>query len=98
MKCQEMMQMKYRKKPVIVEAFQFGVDDIPDWFLLDERVVWGNKEGKTPLFCIIKTSSGLVTGDCGDYVIKGIDEEIYICRDGNSDGSIMPEERDSERD
>jgi hypothetical protein len=72
--------MKYRKKPVIVEAFQFGVDDMPDWFLLDERVVWGNKKGKTPLFCIIKTSSGLVAGDRGDYVIKGIDGEIYICK------------------
>lgn len=74
------MQMKYRKKPVIIEAFRFGVDDMPNWFLLDERVVWGNKEGKTPLFCIIKTSSGLVTGDFGDYIIKEIDEEMYICK------------------
>ena len=90
MKSQGMIQMKYRKKPVIVEAFQFGVDDMPDWFLLDERVVWGNKEGKTPLFCIIKTSSGLVTGDCGDYVIKGIDEEIYICK---AEAFVMTHER-----
>ena len=72
--------MKYRKKPVIIEAFRFGVDNMPNWFLLDERVVWGNKEGKTPLFCIIKTSSGLVTGDFGDYIIKEIDEEMYICK------------------
>ena len=90
MKSQGMIQMKYRKKPVIVEAFQFGVDDMPNWFLLDERVVWGNKEGKTPLFCIIKTSSGLVTGDCGDYVIKGIDEEIYICK---AEAFVMTHER-----
>ena len=74
------MRMKYRKKPVIIEAFRFGVDDMPNWFLLDERVVWGNKEGKTPLFCIIKTSSGLVTGDFGDYIVKEIDEEMYICK------------------
>ena len=74
------MQMKYRKKPVIIEAFRFGVDDMPNWFLLDERVVWGNKEGEKPLFCIIKTLSGLVTGDYGDYVIKGIDGEIYVCK------------------
>ena len=74
------MQMKYRKKPIVIEAFRFGVDDMPNWFLLDERVVWGNKEGKTPLFCIIKTSSGLVTGDFGDYIIKEIDEEMYICK------------------
>ena len=74
------MQMKYRKKPVIIEAFRFGVDNMPNWFLLDERVVWGNKEGKTPLFCIIKTSSGLVTGDFGDYIIKEIDGEMHICK------------------
>ena len=72
--------MKYRKKPVIIEAFRFGVDDMPNWFLSDERVVWGNKEAEKPLFCIIKTLSGLVTGDYGDYVIKGIDEEIYVCK------------------
>jgi len=24
--------MKYRKKPVVVEAFQFGVDEEPEWF------------------------------------------------------------------
>ena len=72
--------MKYRKKPVIIEAFQFGVDDMPNWFLSDERVVWGNKEAEKPLFCIIKTLSGLVTGDYGDYVIKGIDGEVYICK------------------
>ena len=72
--------MKYRKKPVIIEAFQFGVDNMPSWFLLDERVVWGNKEAEKPLFCIIKTLSGLVTGDYGDYVIKGIDGEVYICK------------------
>lgn len=72
--------MKYRKKPIIVEAFRFGMEKAPDWFLLDERVIWGDKQGKPSLFCIIKTPSGLVTGDFGDYVIKGIDGEIYICK------------------
>lgn len=23
---------KYRKKPVVVEAFRFGVDEYPSWF------------------------------------------------------------------
>ena len=50
--------MKYRKKPVIVEAFQFGVDDMPNWFLLDERVVWGNKEGKPLYFVSSKLHQG----------------------------------------
>ena len=25
--------MKYRKKPVEIEAFMFGIDYIPDWFM-----------------------------------------------------------------
>lgn len=25
--------MKYRKKPVEVEAFWFGIDPMPDWFM-----------------------------------------------------------------
>lgn len=25
--------MKYRKKPVVIEAFQLGIDCIPDWFM-----------------------------------------------------------------
>ena len=24
---------KYRKKPVVIEAFRLGVDSIPDWFM-----------------------------------------------------------------
>jgi len=24
--------MKYRKKPVVIEAFRMGIDPIPDWF------------------------------------------------------------------
>lgn len=25
--------MKYRKKPVVIDAFQLGIDYIPDWFM-----------------------------------------------------------------
>ena len=25
--------MKYRKKPVVIEAFRLGIDYIPDWFM-----------------------------------------------------------------
>ena len=26
------MTMKFRKKPVVIEAFQLGIDNMPDWF------------------------------------------------------------------
>lgn len=25
--------MKFRKKPVVIEAFQLGIDNMPDWFM-----------------------------------------------------------------
>ena len=25
--------MKFRKKPIVIEAFQMGIDNIPDWFM-----------------------------------------------------------------
>ena len=80
--------MRYRKKPIIVDAFQFGVDNMPDWFMLDERVMWGNKkeivspfqhEYKT-LFCNIETPEGIMSGNYGDYIIKGVMGEIYPCK------------------
>ena len=30
--------MKFRKKPVVVDAFQLGKDYIPDWFFDGDRV------------------------------------------------------------
>jgi hypothetical protein len=27
---------KYRKKPVVIEAFKMGIDPIPDWFMESE--------------------------------------------------------------
>ena len=48
--------MKYRKKPVIVEAFKYGIDTRPDWF--DDAVTettittfWGDTDSQK--FCMI---------------------------------------------
>lgn len=69
--------MKYRKKPVEVEAFQFGKDEYPFWFLC--------RLGKNNIIikddCIyIKTLEGTMKADTGDFIIKGVKGEIYPCK------------------
>lgn len=79
--------MKYRKKPVIIEAFKFYVDNIPDWFM--DKVTTNDiilrkcdfkRYSIDEAYCEIKTPEGTMTGNGGDYIIKGINGEIYPCK------------------
>ena len=69
--------MLYRKKPVEVEAFQFGVDCLPSW--LHDGVQRGYVSIKNG--CVyIKTLEGTMVANKGDFIIKGIKGEIYPCK------------------
>jgi len=76
--------MKYRKKPVVIEAFQYSDDMgshtsvIPVWFTKAclSGVVRSNPDGKT----FIKTLEGLMEVSSGDWIIKGIKDELYPCK------------------
>lgn len=76
--------MLFRKKPVEVEAVQMASRDgdftlAPDW--LKEAMERGDvahaKEGD--LF-FVYTPEGLMKGEVGDYVIRGIEGELYPCK------------------
>jgi hypothetical protein len=73
--------MMFRKKPVIIEAFKYIVDPIPDWFMdkvSSNEIILRNNTA-TP-HCEIKTLEGIMKGEAGDYIIKGIKGEIYPCK------------------
>lgn len=70
--------MKYRKKPIVIEAFQFRVDFIPDWFM---DKVSTNEIVTTETHCKINTLEGKMIASKGDYIIKGIANEIYPCKE-----------------
>jgi hypothetical protein len=80
-------KMKYRKKPVVVEAFRFYVDPMPDWFLdqmSDNTVMIYNCDYRRyeldEAYCIIRTLEGPMRGQGGDYIIKGVKGELYPCK------------------
>lgn len=74
--------MLFRKKPVVINAFCLGVDNIPDWFM--DRVSANDivlYDIATPSgYCEIKTLEGVMRGEHGDYVIRGVKGEIYPCK------------------
>ena len=77
---------KYRKKPVVVEAFRYGIDEVPLWAreakykdLFKPFSQYGGPNG-TIRWCEIETLEGTMRGDYGDYIIKGIKGEIYPCK------------------
>jgi hypothetical protein len=72
--------MKFRKKPVVIDAFLAGSAGYPDWF--KEKVAAGEiivHEGGE-IFAEIRTLEGVMNAERGDYIIKGVKNEVYPCK------------------
>lgn len=83
---------KYRKKPVVIEAFKYDGDlinskgefYIPKWAI----EAYKNKDmyfdafdsSSPPTELFIKTLEGVHHVSVGDYVIKGVKGELYPCK------------------
>ena len=77
--------MKYRKKPVEVEAFWFGIDPMPDWFMDkaaagDVIVQPGNSFEVKSMTANINTLEGVMHAKYGDVIIKGVAGELCPCQ------------------
>lgn len=83
--------MKYRKKPVVIEAFQITVEtrnsncDWPEWL----HRAWQKEVKETgalyPMYerpddLAIVTLEGLQRVTMNDYIIQGVMGEIYPCK------------------
>ena len=89
---------KFRKKPVVIEAFQLTEQtrwdnrDWPTWMNKawnkehGEGALWPdpdvppnpNQESADQLVC--GTSEGVLIISMGDYIIRGINGDIYTCK------------------
>ena len=67
--------MKYRKKPVEVEAIQLTPLNIS----AVEKFVGGDA-GIGPSGLVIATLEGAMHASIGDYIIKGVQGEFYPCK------------------
>ena len=85
--------MKFRKKPVEVEAFKYDGDLInrngkwyvPDWAknaFENNILYYDNKlsSEEPPIELYIKTLEGQMHVSVGDWIIKGVNGELYPCK------------------
>lgn len=86
---------KYRKKPVVIEAVQFhasepgdpmAFDDVPEWLQVGfddgtlERRYGDAINGGDWDFIAIKTLEGEMLAAPDDFIIRGIQGELYPCK------------------
>ena len=75
--------MKVRKKLVVVEAHQWtgkerSVHDVPEW--LAAAILGRDALPKTDGSILVVTPTGTVRAQPGDYIIQGIEGELYPCK------------------
>jgi len=68
--------MKFRKKPVVIEAFQWMHDEVPDWWKSAEGILIQPETGSV----FIPTLEGTHEAKPGDFIIRGIKGELYPCK------------------
>lgn len=84
--------MKYRKKPVIIEAFQYDGDlkgsdgkyYVPEWMVraVENGIVYYAQENpvEPPIELYIVTLEGHHHVSVGDFIIQGVNGELYPCK------------------
>ncbi|MDG7772353.1 hypothetical protein OK578_05735 [Streptococcus pneumoniae] len=68
--------MKYRKKPVVVEAVQWNGNNYKEVIDFAENKIWFDALGNI----WIATLEGDMVAKKGDYIIKGVQGEYYPCK------------------
>ncbi|WP_407453532.1 hypothetical protein [Methanobrevibacter sp.] len=75
--------MKYRKKPVVIEAIQLtrnNRNEIREFVGRTLIGYWCEKRIDGKVYCELLTLEGIMTATEGDYIIKGVQGEFYPCK------------------
>lgn len=81
----EMRELRFRKKPVVIEAFRLG-EAWPDWWAEKHgrnEVTTHNEDGRWrggPDYALIHTLEGVMRAERGDWIIRGVQGELYPCK------------------
>lgn len=77
--------MKYRKKPVVVEAIKWTGNNYDKICKFCDKSYYGyeNLEAQAknlPQYLFIYTLEGKMKAEVGDYIVKGVHGEFYPCK------------------
>ena len=94
--------MKFRKKPVVIDAFRWTADcdqmEDPMWIIEALSKSWG-MEGSAKIGNIggrfvlgICTLEGIMEANVGDWIIQGVKGELYPCKPDIFEATYEPVE------
>lgn len=76
--------MKFRKKPVEIEAVQFMGDnqtELARWMQSHQSYDYGDPSGECPPDAFfVTTLEGAMRADPEDWIIRGVQGEFYPCK------------------
>jgi hypothetical protein len=85
--------MKFRKKPVVIEAVQWtgrNYSDLCVWGGKWRSFIYGPGPGTDDDVLIIDTLEGQMSASVGDWIIKGVNGEFYPCKPDIFEKSYEP--------
>ncbi|MBF4468837.1 MAG: hypothetical protein ISP01_05465 [Methanobrevibacter arboriphilus] len=74
--------MKFRKKPVVIEAWQLPLSakELLEINTKTNRMIHADdRSGKQEIIC--ETLEGEMKGTNNDWIILGVEDEVYPCKD-----------------
>ena len=91
----------YRKKPIVIEAFQLFVDERPQWWLDALAIKDSEQAGNAREYiawpdalhphALIKTLEGVHRAEKGDWIIQGVEGELYPCKPSIFEATYEPD-------
>jgi len=76
--------VKYRKKPVVIEARQLetygDLEPVAAWVRSEGGHAVAGQEDPGPAYMLISTLEGVHRADIGDFIIRGVAGEFYPCK------------------
>ena len=82
--------MKFRKKPVVIEAKQLLFEnqtEVKNWC---GGKIWSRPPMRMVTGISIETLEGTMNAEFGDWIIKGIAGEFYVCKNEIFQNSYEP--------
>ena len=71
---------KFRKKPVVIEAEQFTLENKEIAFNFIKRTCMADRDDNGNPTINIETLEGVMTANINDWIIKGVHNEFYPCK------------------
>lgn len=82
--------MKFRKKPVVIEAWQLTPETYGELVVMVGGRSWSRPPMRAVTGIIVPTLEGEHQASFGDWIIKGVKGEFYPCKPDIFDATYEP--------